>query len=121
MGDGSRTRFWHGIWRGDRPLKEYFPELFCLLTNKDAMVVDLRSVSINTFIGTLTSLGLCMIGRWALPPLSSMFCIPLWWVGKSMIDYVGRPQKQDPLGSNLFTRFFFLTFSPHFLGRHLED
>jgi hypothetical protein len=33
-------------------------------------------------IGTLTSLGWCMIGRWTLSPLSSMFCIPLEWVGR---------------------------------------
>ena len=42
MGDGSRTRFWHDIWCEDRQLKEYFPKLFCLARNMDAMVVDLR-------------------------------------------------------------------------------
>ncbi len=24
VGDGSRTRFWHDLWWGDRPLKESF-------------------------------------------------------------------------------------------------
>ena len=41
------------------------------------------------FIGTLTSLGWCMIRSWTLSPLSLMFCILLGWVGRVMIDFVG--------------------------------
>jgi len=62
-------------------------------------------------IGTLTSLGLCMIGRWTPSSLSSMFCVPLDWVGRVMIAYVGFPQK-DLLRSKLIIRFFFLTAFP---------
>jgi hypothetical protein len=80
------------------------------------MVVDLRVLAMIRLIGTLTSLGWCMIGRWTLSHLSSIFCIPLEWVGRVMIDYVGCPQK-DLLRSKLFTRFFFLTLIPLSLGR----
>jgi hypothetical protein len=48
VGDGSRTRFWHGLWCGDHPLNESFPELFFLERNRDAMVDNLRSVSNDT-------------------------------------------------------------------------
>jgi hypothetical protein len=73
------------------------------------------------FIGTLTSPGWCMIGRWTSSPLSSMFCIPLEWVGRVMIDYVGRPQKRRSFEVKSFTRFFFLTLTPFPLEEHLED
>ena len=36
VGDGTQIRFWHDIWCGDQPLKEYFPELFCIARNKEA-------------------------------------------------------------------------------------
>ena len=48
VGDGSCTKFWHYIWCGDCPLNVSFPELFCLARNRDATVVDLRSVSNDT-------------------------------------------------------------------------
>jgi hypothetical protein len=57
------------------------------------------------------SSGWCMIGRWTLSPLSSMFCILLGWVGELMINYVGCPRKEDLLRLNLLTRFFFLTLT----------
>ena len=41
-----------------------------------------------------------MIERWISSPLSSMFCIPIGWVGKVMIDHVGCPRKEDLLKSN---------------------
>jgi hypothetical protein len=67
VGDGSCTRFSHDIWCGDCPLKESFPELFCLARNRDTMVANLGVLAIIRFIGTLTSVGWCMIGRWTLP------------------------------------------------------
>ena len=45
VGVGPCTRFWHNMWCGDRPMKEYFLELFCLARNRDALVSDLRTVS----------------------------------------------------------------------------
>jgi hypothetical protein len=72
------------------------------------------------FIETLTSLGWCMIRRWTLSSLSSMFCIPLGWVGREMIGFVGCPKQEDLLWSNPFTRFFFLMLTPLSLGRAFE-
>ncbi len=40
VGDGARTRFWYDIQCGERPLKETFPELFCIARNRDALVAD---------------------------------------------------------------------------------
>jgi len=37
VGDGSRTRFWHDVWCGDRSLKDTFPGLLCYARNRDAL------------------------------------------------------------------------------------
>jgi hypothetical protein len=58
-------------------------------------------------IGTLTSLGWFMIGRWISSPLSSMFYAPLEWVGRVMIAYV-ECAKKDLLKSELFIRVHLL-------------
>lgn len=71
-------------------------------------------------IGTLTSLGWYMIGRCTLSPLSSMFCIPLGWVGRAMIGFVGHPKNEKLLRSYPFTRFF-LTLLSFPLEEHLDD
>ena len=42
-------------------------------------------------IETLISPGWCMIGRWT----PSMFCILLEGIRRAMIDFVGRPHKED--------------------------
>ena len=77
VGDGSRTRFLHDIWCGDRPLKVSLPDLLCLAWNRDATVVDLGSISNDTTHWDINFTSWCMIGRWTPSPLSSMFCIPL--------------------------------------------
>ncbi|KAL4596807.1 hypothetical protein ACB092_12G190100 [Castanea dentata] len=41
IGDGSRVKFWHGVWCGDSPLKLSFPKLFNISRDKEAYVVDL--------------------------------------------------------------------------------
>jgi hypothetical protein len=33
--DGTMIRFWHDLWCGDQPLKEYFPELFSIAYCKE--------------------------------------------------------------------------------------
>jgi len=68
-------------------------------------------------VGTLTSPGWCMVGRWTPSLLSSMFCILLDWVRRVMIAYVGCPKKENLLRSKLFIRFFFLMVFPLSLGR----
>ncbi|PSR84913.1 Endonuclease [Actinidia chinensis var. chinensis] len=39
--DGARTKFWEDSWCGGRPLKEEFPRLFLISTNKTTKVKDL--------------------------------------------------------------------------------
>jgi hypothetical protein len=58
-----------------------------------------------------------LIGRLTPSPLSSMFCVPLGWVRRVMIGFVGHPKKEDLLRSNPFTWFYFLTLTPISLGR----
>jgi hypothetical protein len=69
-------------------------------------------------IGTLTSPSCWLLHDWEVDSTSFFFnvCIPLEWVGRVMIAYVGSPQKEDLLRSKLFIRFFFLM-----LEEHLED
>ncbi|XP_071698998.1 uncharacterized protein [Rutidosis leptorrhynchoides] len=40
VGVGSDTRFWNDIWLGNIPLKDAFPRLFRLKSNKDVDVAD---------------------------------------------------------------------------------
>ena len=40
VGDGTHIRFWHDIWCGEQSLKEAFPELFRIASNKEAWVKD---------------------------------------------------------------------------------
>lgn len=39
-GCSTTVSFWSALWCGDRPLKEVFPQLFCIACNKEAFVVD---------------------------------------------------------------------------------
>jgi hypothetical protein len=39
-GEGSRIRFWEDIWCGDRALKDAFPDLFSIASNKGASIAD---------------------------------------------------------------------------------
>jgi hypothetical protein len=36
--DGSKVRFWHDRWCGDKALKEAFPNLYGIICAKDAVV-----------------------------------------------------------------------------------
>ena len=40
VGDGSKVRFWHGVWCEDLPLKFSFSKLFTIACGKDAWVKD---------------------------------------------------------------------------------
>ena len=40
---GSSIKFWHDLWGGGLSLKENFPKLYSIATNKDASVADLFS------------------------------------------------------------------------------
>jgi hypothetical protein len=40
VGDRSHIRFWHDLWRGDRPLKLCYPALYTIAHSLDAWVVD---------------------------------------------------------------------------------
>lgn len=48
MGHGSRIRFWHDFWCGDRFLKEVFPYVYSVARVKDAFVADNLEISSNT-------------------------------------------------------------------------
>ena len=43
--NGHATRFWKDIWLTSRPLSEQFPNLFNIVRNKSALVVDVFSYS----------------------------------------------------------------------------
>lgn len=38
IGNGEKTRFWKDVWFGDRSLKEAFPRLYSLSTDKPATI-----------------------------------------------------------------------------------
>jgi hypothetical protein len=100
-------------------LKDSFQELFCLASNRDATVADLRSVSNDTAHWDI-KFPWYMIGRWTPSLLSSMFCTQLEWVGRVLIVYVRCP-KEELLRSKLFIRFSFLIMFPLPLKERLED
>jgi len=50
VGDGSTISFWHNCWCGDRPLKLLFPDLFNLVADRNATVVDYREQGSGTFV-----------------------------------------------------------------------
>ena len=45
VGDGLSIKFWHDFWSREPPLKDIFPELFCVACNRDASVPNLISLS----------------------------------------------------------------------------
>lgn len=50
VGDGSKTKFWNDLWRGDFPLKKAYLELFSSTRNKGVAVADLITFFfINTY------------------------------------------------------------------------
>ncbi|OVA00197.1 hypothetical protein BVC80_8695g7 [Macleaya cordata] len=40
VGDGMNIRFWHDVWRGERPLKVVFPNLFSISTKMEGSVAE---------------------------------------------------------------------------------
>jgi hypothetical protein len=50
VGNGARIRFWYDTWCGDYPLKDIFPNLYCIARDKEAFVaahLQLRNNSIH--------------------------------------------------------------------------
>ncbi|KAE8712007.1 hypothetical protein F3Y22_tig00110266pilonHSYRG00140 [Hibiscus syriacus] len=45
VGDGKVIKFWHDTWLVDRPLKEVFPRIFALPTNKEGPISDFGAKS----------------------------------------------------------------------------
>lgn len=41
VGNGKNTRFWQEVWFGDRSLKEAFPRMFSLASEKHSLISDL--------------------------------------------------------------------------------
>lgn len=35
------SNFWDGLWSGEHPVKDLYPRLFCLSSNKDGRVADM--------------------------------------------------------------------------------
>lgn len=77
-------------------MKETILELFCLARNRDALVADLMIAHNDVLHWNINILDWCMIGRWTLFLLFSMFCIPLSWVREVKISF-GLLQKDDLL------------------------
>lgn len=49
-GDGTKVKFWLDVWCGDMSLKESFPTLYCIASNKGAFVVEhMRQRNNSTF------------------------------------------------------------------------
>jgi hypothetical protein len=71
VGDGSCAKFLHDIWWGYHPLKKFFPELFCLARNRDAIVVDLKIVS-NDMVHWDINL-IRLVHDWEVDSVSSFF------------------------------------------------
>ena len=40
MGEGTRIRFWHDRWIGDKTLKDLYPELYVCSAVKDACISE---------------------------------------------------------------------------------
>lgn len=38
VGDGTKVKFWLDAWCGDMSLKETFPKLYCIASNKGALL-----------------------------------------------------------------------------------
>jgi hypothetical protein len=50
VGNGAQIRFWYDTWCGDYPLKDIFPDLYCIACDKEAFVaahLQLRNNSIH--------------------------------------------------------------------------
>nr|GEU76129.1 RNA-directed DNA polymerase, eukaryota [Tanacetum cinerariifolium] len=45
--DGNNTQFWSDIWKGDRPLKEVFPRVFVLELDKEILVDEKVTTSVD--------------------------------------------------------------------------
>lgn len=41
LGDGKKTSFWEGMWSGDRSLREAYPRMFQLCSNKEGKVAEM--------------------------------------------------------------------------------
>ena len=40
VGDGTREKFWHDVWCGDYPQKEFLPESYCIIRSREASVAE---------------------------------------------------------------------------------
>jgi hypothetical protein len=47
LGNGGQTSFWSDIWIGEALLKERFPRLFSISSQKEAVVMDVRNQSVT--------------------------------------------------------------------------
>ena len=45
MGNGTRVKFWHGLWCGNCPLKESFLELYDISCDRESSLADLMQFS----------------------------------------------------------------------------
>lgn len=45
VGDGSRIRFWHDIWHGDRALKDTFLIVYRIACRQEASVAEVMEIS----------------------------------------------------------------------------
>jgi hypothetical protein len=110
------------VWCKDRPLKESFPELFCLARNRDALMADLRVVSNNVVNWDISFIKL--VHDWEVDSISSfinaLYSARVGWGGDDKLCWT---PKKELLRLNIFTKFFpllTLSFGRAFGGlRHL--
>ena len=50
LGNGVQIQFWHNIWCLDVSLLVVFPDLFCIATDKNALVADYLTVLVNGLV-----------------------------------------------------------------------
>jgi hypothetical protein len=77
-GDGSRISFWEELWCGNSTLKEAFPGLYNIASNKEASIadnIDLSSGSHQWNVSFLPSLN-----DWEVDDLIISFMLIIWMV-----------------------------------------
>jgi mannosylglycoprotein endo-beta-mannosidase len=73
VGSGSRIRFWHEWWCGDRPLAVAFPVVFLLSRCKEAMVADCFEEREGSVVWNVPFTRAA--NDWELPEFSAFFAL----------------------------------------------
>jgi hypothetical protein len=67
VGNKTKIRLWHDLWRGDQPLGGTFSELFSIACCKEVCMTDNLQFSnehLQLNLSFIKPVHRCMIGRW---------------------------------------------------------